>query len=169
MDSPVEIIQSIQKAFANVARGSITLHQAEVIDSDGSVLDQQKARLLDQDTSWDQVPDSSLEECTSAICHLDPESWRYYLPAYLVWSIRNYQHSDAIMIDFTIYSLKLTEDNDLLTEYEMNRFRLLDHEQSVAVYKFLDFMAEQDEFVDSSAADEAITLYWHQFSTDSDE
>ena len=163
MDSPVEIIRSIQKAFAQVARGSITLHQAEVIDSDGSELDQQNARLLDQETSWDQVPDSSLEECTSALCHLDPESWRYYLPAYLVWSIRNYQHSDAIMIDFTIYSLKPSEENDLLTEYDMTRYRLLDHDQSTAVFHFLDFMAQQDEFVDAAAADEAIDLYWHQF------
>ena len=73
------------------------------------------------------------------------------------------------MIDFTIYSLKPSEDNDLLTQYDMTRYRLLDHDQSTAVYHFLDFMAEQDEFVDAVAADEAITSYWHEFGPDSDD
>jgi len=163
MDAPVEIIQSIESAFAGVPRGELTLHQAEVIDSDSTEEAQLKARSLDQESTWDQVPDEDLEDCTAALCHLDPQSWKYYLPAYMIWALRNYQHSDSIMLDFTIYSLKLSDDDKVLSEYDMQRFRLLDEAQSATVCKFLNFMAQQPEFVDEIIAMEAISLYWHKF------
>ncbi len=83
------IIQAIEQAFAGVPRGSITLHEAEVVDSYGTEAERQRARKRDTEADWCEVPDSSIEECQNALPHLDPESWRFYLPAYMRHGLRH--------------------------------------------------------------------------------
>lgn len=81
---PVErIIQAIEQAFAGVSRGTITLHEAEVLDSYGTEAERRRARALDTEDDWRRVRDSSIEACPAALSYLDTESWRFYLPAYM--------------------------------------------------------------------------------------
>ncbi|MEO5726786.1 MAG: DUF6714 family protein [Byssovorax sp.] len=74
-DEAEGIIEAIRSAFADVLRGSITIHEAEVIDRYGSDAEHQKARRLDTEESWERVPDSDIEECAAPLSHLDPERW----------------------------------------------------------------------------------------------
>jgi hypothetical protein len=168
VESPNEVIAAIRAAFAGVTRGAITLHEAEVIDSYGSHAERAAARRLDTEASWDQVPDADIRECSNALCYLDPESSRYYIPAYMVWSLRYYRATNSIVPNFTIYSLSPSIDSPGLEEHKLERFRLLDVAQSRAVCRFLRYMAANDDYADAEMATLGLTEYWGKFCTDPD-
>ena len=153
------IIQSIEQAFAGVPRGSITLHEAEVLDSYGTDAERQDARSLDTEDDWRQVPDSSIEECPVALSFVDPESWRFYLPAYMRFGLKFLTDRNNGAIDHAIYSLDKGE-NPNLTDYKLERFRTLNVEQARAVQEFLAFACENEDFCDGRIARNALEAYW---------
>lgn len=158
MEAADEVIAAIRTAFEGVPRGTVTIHEAEVIDEYGSDEERAAARRLDTEAIWDHVPDTDIEACTTALCHLDPEGWRYYVPAYMVWSLRHYRESNSIVSDFTIYTFDPSGDAGL-REYKLARFRLLDAAQSQAVCRFLRHMAANDDHADGRVAAIALTEY----------
>jgi hypothetical protein len=171
-DAGGSIIEAIRSAFAGVPPGRITVHEAEVIDGYGSDAEREEARRLDTEESWDLVPDQHIEDCPSALCHLDPEGWRYYLPAYMIWSLRHFRSSDSIVSDFTIYTFDFggtsTRVQDYLREYKEARFRLLSEAQSWAVCRFLRYMAANEDYADASVANQALDDIWGRFCDHAD-
>jgi hypothetical protein len=157
---PVEhIIQSIEQAFAGVRRGSITLHEAEVLDSYGTDAERQDARTLDTEEDWRQVPDSSIRECPTALSFVDPESWRFYLPAYMRFGLRFLANPNNGAIDHAIYALD-KGSTPYLFDHQLERFRTLNLEQARAVQKFLAFASENEDVCDSQIARNALEAYW---------
>ena len=157
------VIAAIRKAFAGTRRGAITLHEAEVIDSYGDDDQRARARRLDTESSWERVPDAAIEECQWALSHLDPLSWRFYVPAYMSWSLAHFLTSDSIVSDFTIYTFLINEDDERLVAYAQERFRTLDAAQSRAVCQFLRYMAANDSRCDGNAARRALEQTWGRF------
>jgi len=157
------IVEEIRAAFAGVPRGAVTIHEAEVIDAYGTDAKRRRARLRDTEDRWDEVPDRTVEECTTALCHLDPEGWRFYLPAYMVWTLHHFKRTGSIVPDHTIYALDLSWNDRGVREYQLQRFRLLDEAQSRAVCRFLQHMVENGDTVDGRAARQAFTQHWRRF------
>src|SRR5690242_11187888 len=94
-DLRAEIIRDIEAAFDGVERGEgVTLHEAWAIDCCASDRKRAKARKSDTDTRWKDIPASDIENCPSALAFMDAEGFRYYIPAYMVWTLRNYLLSD---------------------------------------------------------------------------
>jgi hypothetical protein len=163
-----EIIEEIRSAFAGVPRGATTIHEAEVMDVYGTDAQRQEARRIDTEEQWDEIHPGSIADCTAALSYLDPEAWRFYLPAYMTWTLRHFHLGAAYggattVPDHTIYSLDLSGHDPGVREHKMERFRLLDEAQSRAVCRFLYLMAEHDDRVDADAAIEALAAYWHRF------
>src|SRR5262245_43324220 len=162
------IIEAVHHAFRGVTPGAISLHEAEVIDVWGSNEERAAARRIDKENSWEEIPDQHIEECTSALSHVDPESWRYYIPRYMEWSLHNFRTSDSVVSDFTIYSFAPSGKNKPeLREYSLQRYRLLTPQQSRVVYLFLRYMAKHDDHADTRVANEAMRKYWGAFAGDS--
>ena len=158
-----EIVEAIHAAFCGVSRGEITIHEAEVIDGYGPVTKRAAARRFDTDQCWEEVPDKHVEECPNALNHLDPQSWWYYLPRYMEWSLHNWRTTRSISVVHTIYSLLLTGDASL-NDYLRARYHQLTLEQSQVVKRFLQFMAQDDERGDAVAAAEALQTFWGKFA-----
>ena len=59
----------------------LTLRQADAIDSYGSA--------SPRDCALDAVSDGYLEKYASGLPHLDPASWRHYLPAFADFALRH--------------------------------------------------------------------------------
>jgi len=156
-------IEAIRAAFRGVPRGEITLHEAEVIDSYGTAKERAAARRRDTEERWEEIPDKQIEECSNALSHLDPQSWRYYLPRYMEWTLVHHTTSRSITVDHTIYALLLGGDASI-NDYLRARYRQLTPEQSRAVSRFLQIMARADEHADAGAAGEALQKYWHKLS-----
>ena len=157
-----QIIAEINAAFDKVPRGQITLHEADVIDDCGSDKDRRKARRLDIESRWQDVPASVIEAHYSVLSFLCPESFRYYIPAYMVWSLRYYKMSQSISSDFTIYALT-PNTNKPLDKFSLQRFSLFSPPQARAVQRFLQFMVDHgDGHADDSQAQLALNAYWNQ-------
>lgn len=162
METADDVIAAIRAAFAGVPRGAITLHEAEVIDDHGSADERSAARALDTEESWDRVPDADVAGCLSALSHLDPEGWRYYVPAYMSWTLRHLRGSPSVVKDFTIYTFAPSDDLTLRA-YKRARFGLLDASQSRAVARFLRHLLAHPDHVDAPMAARALAEHWGQF------
>jgi hypothetical protein len=149
-----------------VAPGEISLHEAEVIDDYGSDDERAEARLLDTESSWDRVPDSHIEACTTALCHVDPAGWKYYVPAYMIWTLRHFRSSDSIVSEFTVYTFDPSARDPLVREHKLERYRLLNPAQAQAVCRFLRYMAAYDGYRPAAVA--ALTAYWGRFCESED-
>ena len=164
MVSKVEvIIEAIRLAFANTPRGVISMHEAEAIDSYASDEEQNDARKLDKAETWDQIDDHDIEKCSAALSHLDPEGWRFYIPAYMIWSLKYFAVTDSIIPDFTIYTFDLPGTDANSYKRRLYRFQLLNAAQSHAVCLFLRYMAATSDQVDDMIAKEALNKYWDKF------
>jgi hypothetical protein len=159
------VIEIIKKAFQTVTRENGTsLHEADVIDGYGSEEEQKEARKLDKDTHWSEILDEDIKKFPSILSFLNPVGWRYHIPAYMIWTIKNYKNSDSFTVDSTIYDFILQEEKYL--NWCMERFSLLTQEQSRAVAMFLKYMAEDERYCDAPAAKEALDKYWIKFLED---
>ena len=160
----LELIKQITSAFDGVTReDGISLHEAVVIDDYGSDEQRAIARQKDNELRWQDVPDKWIEQSESALCFLDPKGWRYYIPAYMIWSLKHYINSDLNhnSINSTIYTFKFSPDPD---DYYWSRFEILNQEQSKAVCQFLRFMTTHHEgYVNDSWRQEALKNYWGKF------
>lgn len=163
--TPELMTQRIETAFGDVRRGSgITLHEADVLDACGSEKERVKARKLDTDEKWQDVPEREIEDHPSALCFLDPEGFRYYLPAYMRWSVRNYRTSNSLSCDMTLYALA-PSGNKGVTDWNRARWEVFTRQQSEVILDYLRFMLETGkDHADSFMAELAINAYWRQFS-----
>ena len=159
-DSAEAIIEEIRIAFANVKRGRITLHEAEEIDNYSTAEICALARLKDKDSHWEEVPDEHIFRCRCTLIYLDPESWRYYIPAYMIFTLRYCDQKPHVpdegyytsaSIDSTIFTLS---DN-----FDPERYQRLNTAQSRVIYRFLRYFAEMGD----SEAERAIEVIWMKF------
>jgi hypothetical protein len=160
------LVAEIERAFADVAReDGVTLHEADVIDDYGSAKQRIEARKLDTDTRWQDVPDDLIERSPSILSFLDPKGLRYYIPAYMRWSLRYLNRSESVTIDFTIYTFDPGEDKEL-SDWHLERYQIFNADQSRAIARYLRFMAEEADWCDDRVARLALERYWHRFATD---
>ncbi|MBV9787195.1 MAG: hypothetical protein JOZ51_03410 [Chloroflexi bacterium] len=158
----------IREAFAEVTRGAgVTLHEADVLDLYGSNEERLAARQLDTDRHWYEVPDDLIARKSSALSFLDAAGFRYYLPAYLSWTLRNYDSSDSNSIHSLLFDLALRPWQEDRTHHESTaraRFGLLTTIQSQVVCRALRFLvAYCYPCVDTKLAQTALDQYWGDF------
>lgn len=156
------LITQIRQAFFDVDREEgVSLHEADVIDDHGSAQQQEVARKLDSDRVWWDVPEADIERYHWILSFLDPVGFRYYLPAYMTWTLKYYDQSNSLSANYTIYTLRYTNK---LREHAMSRYSFLNQEQSVATYMFLRFIIEvAADYTDVVVARQAVDQYWGQF------
>jgi hypothetical protein len=147
------VIDKNERAFDGVARGEITLHETDVIDGCGSDRKRRKARKLDGEKRWQDVPASAIDDHQAALCFAG-NSFRYYLAAYMVRSLRDLT---SPVVDFTIFAL-MPDTNKPRHKWKMEHFSDFSPEQIQAVVEFLQLMAEEEDFVDYAKL--ALDAFW---------
>lgn len=140
-----QVIDEIERAFNGLARGDITLHETDVIDGCGSERQRRKARKLDVEKRWQDVPVLAIDSHPTALCYAG-DSFRYYLAAYMVRSLRDLTSPVA---DFTIYAL-VPNTNKPRHKWRLERYSEFSPEQTQAVFHFLQLMAEEEGYNDSA-------------------
>ena len=97
----------------------------------------------------------------SALSFVDPQGFRYYIPAFMRFALRHYKDSTSPAIDYAIYHLG---HRHVQREHKEARFTVLDESQTGVICRFLRFMAEYtDGQADEAAARQALEGYWGQF------
>ena len=159
-DRKSELIQEIKAAFRGVTLGNGTsIADAMVIDGcpDGEI---ESVSDLDTGSDWSEVPDSLIENYP-VITFMDARGFRYYLPAYLLWTVRHYHERpgssspDSAVRCLTSGICCKPERRDL------TRYRLLTRAQRMAIAHFLEFLCNEawDQF-SSKPIRRAVREYW---------
>ena len=187
MDTPTRedlpaLIEEIELAFRDVSReNGVSLSEAWVIDDCGSDEERAKARAQDKDEIWRDIPDEDIRHGYSCLSFLDEIGFRYYMPAYMIWTLRNYEDWDSNTPDSTVFSLTLDDLHQYEVLRELNRqlgrqklrgyeqmrawtlkrFSIFTLEQSTAIAHFLQFIAK---YYEDKNARRALSAYWHKFA-----
>jgi hypothetical protein len=139
-----DVILEIERAFDGVAReDGITLHEAVALDDYASDAGRTQARLRDTESRWQDVPTEDIEREYTIFSFLDDKGFKYYLPAYMTWMLRNFDHTHSASLDSTIYSLEPSS-------YFSKRSTLFNLAQSTAILHFLEFFMTDERFDDHS-------------------
>ena len=158
------VIAQIERAFDGVSRdGGVSLHEAFAIDCCVSDAEQVKARQLDTESRWQDVPGLDIEHYPSALHYLDPIGFRYYLPAYMTWTLKDYEVTGSTSSNTTLFQLRILE---AYRKHYTERFERFNREQTEAICAFLRFMAGNvTEYVYENVAQQALDWYWGRFCT----
>jgi hypothetical protein len=137
-----DILVQIDAAFSDVPRpaNDDLLHPNCFDDND-------IAALYDV-SSWRDLSDALVENEYAALFFLNPEGLRFFIPAYMTFSLRH-PMSGAAAVQSTLMSLSPDYD----CAFTPSKFIYFDEAQRSAVVAFLEAMSEYDD-VDS------VLLFW---------
>ena len=85
------------------------------------------------------------------------EAFRYYLPAYLIWTLNN-QDTVEIAAESILLALDPGTERELLHDFRKSKFSLLTKEQITAIKRFLWYLSEHPDL--GEFADSALVNYW---------
>ena len=152
------LLAAIEAAFTDVPKGAITIHEADLLYNLGiSQTERDAARARDRDSRWQEIPDSTIRKCSHALPFLDQIGWRYYVPAYMSWSIRHVADRESDSVDSTIYTFSHFDDAGYA------RYQSLSASQLTVVRRFLQFMADHPGQADDEVARDSLEKYWSRF------
>ena len=134
--TPDSIIAEITAAFDGVFReDGKTLHEAEELDCHGTPEELQRARQLDTDTRWQDVPDEWIGRFSSAFRYMDAKGLRYYLPRVMIWHFKHSHWSEPASADNVASLLVGDFAHDCLSTF----FSILTESQRRATARWLMF------------------------------
>lgn len=159
-----ELIKFIEEAFNGVEQPQeITLHVAEAHD-DYDYDHNKEHRKNDFIGRWQEIPSEHIKKSQNALSYVDKIGMRYYLPAYMVWYLKNYGNSDEVFTDHALYSLDNHPNDPRLSEYHKERFSLFNQQQLKACALFVKFCSEdQLGFTDTDFARKKYERYWAKY------
>jgi hypothetical protein len=93
---------------------------------------------------------------------------RFYLPAYMVWYLKNFGDSNEVLTDHALYSLDNHPNNPGLSAYHRERFSLFSPQQLKACALFVKYCAEdKTDFTDTEFAKTKYENYWSKYEKSS--
>ena len=152
------LLRDIRQAFVDSRPGPMSLEEAAARDSYATDEDLLRIRSRRREEErWWAIPDEDLELHGYGLPYLDGPSWRYYLPAFLVWTLNHSKDETNSLVDMVVYGLMCSEGGKEAAE----RYAGLNSDQRWVVYRFLVFMRDVAN-CDSVAAAQAIDAYWRR-------
>jgi hypothetical protein len=106
---------------------------------------------------WRDVPSDLIAYENAALCFSSPEGFQFYLPAYLIWTLRNYEGESASVLH-TLYSLDPGQAGDKLRAFQISKFGLLTPEQRRTIVDFLGLFRDHEDL--GPVAESAMENYW---------
>jgi hypothetical protein len=101
---------------------------------------------------WRRVSDSYLEQYHCGMTYVDQQSWLFYLPAFLSYSLRH-PDTSALPLDACLNTLRPPDR-------EPSRFKMLNDVQREIVRTVLDYLAFYERAVVQDSARLVLEEYW---------
>lgn len=158
--TPEDILREVAEAFAEAprpARQTILINEME--SEELAKMGETYSRY-----TWQDIPAEVLYANQDALPNFTPEGFRYYLPAFLTETVRNYQPGNRLYAQL-LYAL---EYNNLMPSYIQEKFEIFTHSQEKAVCHFLEWLGA-NHHADFTGADgesplwQAVESWWIQF------
>ena len=144
-----DLIAEIESAFADVRlEDGISLNMTEYNDSGGSNPRYLERAKHDERDDWRRIADETLENFRVTFSFTDLKGYRFYLPAYMIWTLRHHRTSDSPIANSTIYAL----DPDSYQFDEIPFTSWFTATQLSVIGKFLAYCRDDDETLNSPVA-----------------
>jgi len=143
MSIPKEQLETLKlkiiEAFADVPypKGVIAPHECDEC---------QDVRKTFAELDWKTIDQQILENNYDKLPLFSPEAFHFFLPAYLIYSLKHFEDKYNEVPEFTIYTLtpdKSLKENPTCWQEKFENFTL---EQFNLIYDFLDLAKENKEF-----------------------
>jgi hypothetical protein len=161
-----DLITEIRAAFDGVSReGGVSLHQCPVLDDHGTAEELAAAARLDTDRDWSEVPDEWIQDRSiGGLAFLDAVGWKYYLPAFMICSIRGWRDDASEVVTWVISNLNSFTPHAMHGDTR-KQLASLDGAQRRAVAHFVRFVAELPPKVcwEAPNARLAYESFWKRF------
>ena len=151
-----QLVREIEFAFSDVALSDgIGFYEAWALDCYAREEERLEARKRDEKFDWDQLSDEEIARHHSVLCFVDTVGFRFLIPAFMRFTVRNYDKSDSSSVDLTIYAL----GGGWVTAPEF--MESLASRQTAVIAKFIRQMVLDvgDDFVDADVASRAYENY----------
>jgi len=148
---------AIREAFAGARLGDgVSLVEAEAIDGyyeRRSLAEAHRLRQFEITDDWTALTSSDLD--SENLAHLDPEGLRYYLPAFMLRLLDDYQYGEMWCVG-TIGRL------DQRHPYPLGFMELLTNDQRAAVAAYVEALPELVElgYEDAAIIDRSLAQVW---------
>ena len=129
----MDVVETIERAFEGVERPT----NPELLHHDCA--DDMDLEPLFTIATWRDMTDVEVEGCYAALAFLSPAGFRYFIPAYLTYCVRN-PESPAAVIDSTVWAFLPQMYDMSLRDFVASKYSSLDETQRAAVGTFLEFM-----------------------------
>lgn len=161
-----ELLKIIDDAFDGVEQPKeITLHVAEAHDAYDYEHDGDH-RKNDYFGPWQNVPEEHIKKCQDALSYLEKVGFRYYLPAYMVWYLKNMENDDEVWTDNALYALDNYPRDSELSRHKKEQLSLFNTKQLRACAQFVKYCAEDETgFADTYFAKKKYERFWYQYDT----
>jgi hypothetical protein len=143
--------REIESAFGGLAPpGDDKLLHPRCMD-DGDVADFYGA------PDWRELSDETIIRGYAAPCFFSAEAFRYYMPAFMVWSL---EHHDTVeyAAEATIRAFDPGAVDEVLRRFQASKFALLTEAQRKAVVRFLETFSHHPQL--GPIAKDALRNYW---------
>jgi len=153
----------IESAFDGVPRPDISLRQFVLTDQkgmSGTITDEEWrfAGITRTDAKWQDISSLEIEHCDCQLAHMQAEEFRYYLPAYMIYSLDHAQDSilESMIPGSVVFGLTPSRDHP---SYSTSQYSLLNSHQRMAVAAFLTYMANNGNGYDRKDAKSALAFW----------
>lgn len=164
----LELINQIDKAFDGVEYSATSLRQFVLTDEYGlsrdiTDIEWSEAGRNRVDSKWQEIPDAEIAECGCMLAHMDAKEFRYFLPAYIKYTLKNYRESffGNNMLDGVIFSVYPSTKDSNSYHYNLKQLSLLNTKQELAIGAYLKFVASSGIY-ESRDAEVALERYWNK-------
>lgn len=137
-----QLADAVRKAFWHVVYpGDEKLLAEDCADTE------ELAKLQKQDwnSHWTNVPNEMVEWCSNSLAFLSPAAFRFYLPAFIAYSLEE-PDSDQAVLPFLVYELRNTAEGAAAVHGSravyVCRMELLSKEQKTVVLRFLEYVRD---------------------------
>ncbi len=154
-----KLIEEINQAFKTVKLDDgIGIFEAEELDTCSNDKKLEQAREKDRSwwKDWHHIEDKHLAYYSSSMCFMDSQGIKWALPAYMIFSLNNYEGS-FYSVDTTIYTIERGARGE-------NNRDLFTLEQKKIIAKFLQYMLlVGEDWVDTDCAKKALDKEWNKY------
>lgn len=152
-----QLIQEIHLAFAGVELGDgVSWREADVLDDYGSPDERNQARNQDEKKDWTRVPDELIGDLQyqSVLPFLDKWGLRFYIPACMIFALKNYATSSSLIVHSIVY--RLTDQTNVVALKE-----ILTVQQQQCIIQFLMLCIEiGEDYFDLHKVEHRLQKYW---------
>lgn len=144
-------VAAIEQAFAGLTvPGDDALLHPQCMD-DGDIAEFYGA------PDWRELPDELLIRSYAAPAFFSAAAFRYYLPAFMLWSLRHAE-SPEYLAEATLRAFDPGAPTEPLHDFQVSKFALFDANQRRAVVRFLEVLSRDDNL--GPLAEAALRGYW---------